>query len=104
MINASNATQYAVTTRRLIARIHDTHANAWGANKVLDSLKGKFYPPVKIKFVDDQPVVSQILHKEQALASNLKIGDIILSVNNKKFQISLLKCCQTFLLPTGLHS
>lgn len=84
MINASDATQYAVTTRRLIARIHDTHANAWGANKVLDSLKGKFYPPVKIKFIDEQPVVSQITHKEQAFASNLEVGDIILSVNNKK--------------------
>jgi C-terminal processing protease CtpA/Prc len=84
MIKASDATQYAVTTRRLIARIHDTHANVWGANKVLDSLKGKFYPPVKIKFVDDQPVVSMVTHKEQALASNLEVGDVILSVNNKK--------------------
>lgn len=84
MINANDPAQYAVTTRRLIARVHDTHANAWGANKILDSLKGKYYPPVKIKFVDEQPVVSQVTHKEQALASNLEVGDIILSVNNKK--------------------
>lgn len=84
MINASDATQYAVTTRRLIARVNDTHANVWGVNKVLDSLKGKFYPPVKIKFVGEQPVVSQVTHKQQAFASNLEIGDVILSVNNKK--------------------
>jgi C-terminal processing protease CtpA/Prc len=84
MIKAADATQYAVTTRQLIARIHDTHANTWGANKVLDSLKGKFYPPVKIKFLGEQPVISQVIFKEQALASNLEVGDIILTVGNKK--------------------
>lgn len=84
MTAANDATAYAVTTRRLIARIHDTHANVWGVNKSLDSLKGRFHSPVKIQFVNNQAVVSLIKDKELAAASNLERGDIIVAVNGKK--------------------
>lgn len=83
VIEANDVTSYTLTIRRLIARIHDTHANIWGYNKALDSTRGKFYAPVKIKFIGEEPVVSQITNKELANASNLEIGDVILSVNNK---------------------
>lgn len=84
MIKAEGSAGYMLTTRRLIACIHDTHANVWGVNKTLDSIKGKFYPPVKIKFVNEQPVVSLITNKELASASNLITGDILLEIGEKK--------------------
>ncbi|MEP6700065.1 MAG: S41 family peptidase [Bacteroidota bacterium] len=86
MIHAGNAAEYVLATQQLIGSIHDTHANIWGANKTLDSLKGKFYPPVKLTFVGEQAVVSQIIKPEIAAASNLQRGDIILSINSKKVE------------------
>lgn len=83
MIGARDAAAYTVTTRRLIARVHDTHANVWGGNKILDSLKGRFYPPVKIRFAGEQAVISQVIHDSLAAASGLQRGDVIETINGR---------------------
>ena len=83
MINAGNVTEYTITTQQLIGRIHDTHANIWSANLVLDSVKGKLYAPVKITFVAEQAVVSRIMNADLADGSNLQPGDIIEAINGK---------------------
>ena len=83
MAEATDATRYAVACRRMIARVHDTHANVWGVNKYLDSLKGNFFPPVKIIFIGERPVVSKFYQKELAEASGLQPGDVIVSIQGK---------------------
>lgn len=83
MLEADDKVKYFITTRRLIARIHDTHANTWGANSVRDSLQGRFYAPVKIHFVNDSAVVSKIIEPALAAASGLQTGDVILAINGK---------------------
>jgi C-terminal processing protease CtpA/Prc len=83
MVEAQNTAAYTLTTQQLIGRIHDTHANIWGSNKVLDSLKGKLYPPVKLSFVGNLAVVSKIINPTLAIQSNLQLGDVIHSINGK---------------------
>ena len=82
-VAAQNEKEYVWTAQQLIARVHDTHANVWGNNKVL-AQKGNYYPPVKITFVGNEAVVCRILNEERAQASNLQLGDVIQSINNKK--------------------
>lgn len=83
MLEADDKVKYFITTRRLIARIHDTHANTWGASSVRDSLQGKYFAPVKIQFVNDTAVVSVIMEPSLASASGLEKGDIILAIDGK---------------------
>ena len=84
-ISAKNETEYVLTAQQLIARVHDTHANIWGNNKVL-AQKGNYYPPVKITFVGNEAVVSRILNEELAQISNLQLGDVIHTIDNKKVE------------------
>jgi len=83
---AKNEEEYVLTVQQLIARIHDTHANIWGINKVLENQKGNYFPPVKITFVDNKAVVCRVINSKLAQASNLQTGDVILSINNKKVE------------------
>src|SRR5690606_17590215 len=40
-VNASDELTYKLTVLSLIARIHDTHANIWGVDPILNNYKGE---------------------------------------------------------------
>ena len=48
MIDSNSEEKYSLTTLELIARIHDTHANIWSQNKIMDSLDGKRYSNINL--------------------------------------------------------
>lgn len=83
MINAANSAEYIITTQQLIGRIHDTHANILGYNKTLDSLKGTLYPLLKVKFINEQAVVTRVIPVPYP-GQDIMAGDIILSIDGKK--------------------
>jgi C-terminal processing protease CtpA/Prc len=68
----------------LIARIHDTHANIWGDNKVLNAYWGKNYPAFETNFIEEQAVVTDFYDDELAKKSNIQIGDVIMKINDKE--------------------
>jgi len=82
-INASNQREYTLAALQLIARIHDTHANIWNNNEALNEFSGIYYPPVKITFVENKPVVTAYYNDAAGKASGLLVGDEIISVNKK---------------------
>ncbi|MEO8855039.1 MAG: S41 family peptidase [Ginsengibacter sp.] len=82
-INASSETEYTLAALELIASIHDTHANIWNTNESLNKFIGINYPPVKITFVENKPVVTGYYNDAAAKASGLVVGDEITSINNK---------------------
>jgi C-terminal processing protease CtpA/Prc len=83
MISAGNYSEYLVTTRRLIGRIKDTHANILGYNRTLDTLTGTLYSAIKLKFIEEQAVVTQTPGTPPP-GGDIRVGDIILSVDGKK--------------------
>lgn len=76
--------QYRLAALALIARIHDTHANIYGSDKILAAYKGTFNVPVQVRFVEGQAVVTDFFHEILGPATGLQKGDIILAVDGVK--------------------
>jgi len=82
-LNAEDALEYRLVSLHLIGRIHDTHANIWGVDSILENYKGRYYAPVQLRFIEGQPVVSGYYNEGLGRWSGLKSGDIIISVDGK---------------------
>ena len=85
-INAKDETEYTLATLELIERIHDTHANVWGGNQVLNNHFGLHYAPVKLTFIENKPVVTGFYDEKLGKETGLEIGDIISVINNRPFE------------------
>lgn len=73
---ARTRTSYERQLMALIAKIHDTHANLWSSIEVRPPV-GKCHIPVRLHFIQDQPVVTRYMEGQQASTSPLQIGDVI---------------------------
>lgn len=83
IINVNNETEYTLTLLALIARVHDTHANIWGGNTILEKYKGLNYAGAKLTFVENKPVVTGFYDEKSRDESGLQVGDLITEVNNR---------------------
>jgi C-terminal processing protease CtpA/Prc len=73
---AENSGSYQLGLMALIAKVHDGHANLWSSLEVRPPF-GKCRVPVKVRFVENNPVVAGFAATEGASTSGLKIGDVI---------------------------
>ncbi|QEC80270.1 S41 family peptidase [Mucilaginibacter ginsenosidivorax] len=80
---AANASDYALNTLALIARIHDTHANIWSYNKAITAFKGKYRVPFDAKFIEDKLVVTGYLNDTLNVKQLVKVGDVIETINGQ---------------------
>ncbi|MFY7742245.1 MAG: S41 family peptidase [Flavobacterium sp.] len=85
-LQAKDEIEYTLTTLEIIARIHDTHANIWGGNAVLNKFYGSKFGVAEIKFIEDKAVVTRFYDDKLGEESGLKVGDIIASVNQKPIE------------------
>ena len=76
--------QYRLAALAIIARIHDTHANVYGSDKILAAYKGTRYAPVQVRFVEGQAVVTDYFHETLGPATGLQKGDVVLAVDGAK--------------------
>lgn len=73
--NVSNVKDYQNTIRELIVKLDDGHA--W----VNFSDKWPLYLPVKVTSINNRIVISEYFNDSLANQNNLKIGDVVLKVN-----------------------
>ena len=83
IISSKNETEYTLTILELIGRINDTHANIWGGNQVLNNYFGLNYAPINVTFAEGKAVVTYYNDTISDKKTGLKIGDVILKINNK---------------------
>ncbi|GAA4051065.1 hypothetical protein GCM10022409_42280 [Hymenobacter glaciei] len=76
--------QYRLAALAIIARIHDTHANIYGSDKILVAYKGTLHAPVQVRFVEGQAVVTDYFHATLGPATGLQKGDVVLQVDGVK--------------------
>jgi C-terminal processing protease CtpA/Prc len=76
IVLAGNSESYQRELMALIAKVHDGHANLWSSLEVRPPV-GKCQVPVKVRFVENSPVVAGFAATEAATTSGLKIGDVI---------------------------
>lgn len=79
MMRPMNGDAYRLALIRLIARIHDTHANIWSDLRVQPPL-GTSQAPLNLRFVENKLVVTGYTHATLGPATGLKIGDEIQSI------------------------
>jgi C-terminal processing protease CtpA/Prc len=82
-LNVKNELDYRLVSLELIARVHDTHANIWGKDEILEKYKGDYYAPLEVTFIEDKAVVTDYFNKELGEKSGVKKGDIIVRINNR---------------------
>jgi len=82
-LNASNELEYELAALQMIGDIKDTHANLWGGKDKIEEQRGEYYPPVHVKFVEDQLIVDALFKGEKSQNSGLKVGDIITHINGQ---------------------
>ncbi|MBK9737841.1 MAG: hypothetical protein IPO92_24055 [Saprospiraceae bacterium] len=82
-IEAKDDTEYMLTVLELIGRVHDTHANIWGGNPVLNNHFGFRYTTIELSFIESKPVVTGFYNEKLGKETELEIGDIISVVNNR---------------------
>lgn len=80
---SENRLDYEQATVRLIGEVHDTHANLWGGKEAFEEWKGKYYPPVFTRFIEDKLVVTDFFNAEHRDSVKLEVGDIITSIEGR---------------------
>ncbi|MBS1566418.1 MAG: peptidase S41, partial [Bacteroidetes bacterium] len=82
-VQAGDSTAYHLACLKLIARIHDTHANIYGSYPALTKYFGSLLPPMETKFIEGKLVVSGFYTDIDSIQNKLKKGDIITKVDNE---------------------
>jgi C-terminal processing protease CtpA/Prc len=85
---------YRLTMIRLIAHVHDTHANIWRDLR-LQPPTGTSEAPVILRFVEGRPVVARYSHDSYGPATGLNVGDEIHSIGGVTVE-SLLDSLRAF--------
>lgn len=79
---ASNAHAYVNTMVKMISSINDSHA--FIRSTIYEQSLGKYRLPVKGQFIHGKLVISSNVVDSLNRSRNLKIGDVIISINGKK--------------------
>lgn len=80
-INAKNKYEYIKACLELIAVVHDTHANIWGYNPTLDTLKGVMIAPFTARFVDGKLVVDGYYQSTPEIKDEIRVGNVVEKIN-----------------------
>ncbi|MBO3271213.1 S41 family peptidase [Hymenobacter defluvii] len=79
LTSSSTAEQYRLSLQALIARIHDSHAGIY-EDEVLNEYKGNLYAPVRLRFVENQAVVTDYYNAVLGKESGLQPGDVVVQI------------------------
>lgn len=82
MINADDNKSYKLTLLELIGKVQDTHANIWQNDEAINTFWGNNIAPIEVKMIEDKVVITRLMGYVN-LMPNVKVGDIITSVNGQ---------------------
>jgi C-terminal processing protease CtpA/Prc len=78
---AKDKDAYKLELIQLIGRIHDTHANLWSGLDVRPPV-GECRIPVRVRFIENQAVITGYVNSGSAETTGLRLGDVILSLDD----------------------
>ena len=82
-LGAKDELAYELAALQIIADIKDTHANLWGGGNALQATRGDKYPPVKVRFIENQLVVTDFFNAEHESSLGLALGDVITHIGGQ---------------------
>lgn len=83
-VTAKDELEYELVTLRIIGEISDTHANLWGGGDKIEELRGKFFAPFRVQFIENKLVITDHYNPELITEGEFSIGDIITHINGEK--------------------
>lgn len=83
-VETKNELEYEKVFLKLIAEVKDTHANLAGETNEISKELGTYFPPVHLRFINDQLVIDDIYESEKIDQLPVKVGDVITKINGKK--------------------
>lgn len=83
---SKNELEYEIVTLKLIGEIGDSHANIWSGADKIEQLKGNFFSPSKVEFIEDKLVVTDHFGVAPKIYTPFKLGDIITHINDKTIE------------------
>ncbi|RYE14591.1 MAG: peptidase S41, partial [Sphingobacteriales bacterium] len=90
-VNAANEQDYVIAAMKIIARVKDTHANIYGANKVLNAYRGNYLAPFEAKFIEEKLVVTDFYTDTLGIKDKIKPGDVIAAINGSPVEALMKK-------------
>ncbi len=80
-IHAKNELEYELAAVQIIGDIQDTHANLWVGNDKIQEMRGGFYAPFRVEFIEDKLTVTDYYNPELKTVTELELGDVITHIN-----------------------
>lgn len=80
-IHAKDELEYELAAVQIIGDIQDSHANLWGGADKIEQWKGINYPPIHVRFIENQLVVTDYYKEALKDDVGLNIGDVITTIN-----------------------
>jgi C-terminal processing protease CtpA/Prc len=84
---AADSLAYALTVAEMVTHIQDSHG--FLSSFVLMQYFGTGYPPVRVRFIEDVPVVTGYTVDSVARASGLAIGDEIVTLDGEPIDVRI---------------
>jgi C-terminal processing protease CtpA/Prc len=81
MESAKNALEYHLAVAEMVTHIHDTHGAV--VSPVLVKHFGEASAPIRVRMIEDVPVVTGFTNADVATAAGFEIGDVILKVDGQ---------------------
>jgi C-terminal processing protease CtpA/Prc len=75
---AKDEREYHLAVTEMLTHVHDTHSGA--RSKILDQFFGEASPWFRLRWIENAPVVSQILNKEASEKAGVAIGDTVVQL------------------------
>ncbi|EAR02335.1 S41 family peptidase [Maribacter sp. HTCC2170] len=82
-IDSKNELEYELTTLKLIGEISDSHARIGLGGQKINDLRGNYYPPFEVRFIQGKLVVTNYHNPELIKESGLEIGDVITHIQER---------------------
>lgn len=79
--STKNEVEYQIAILELITKIDDSHAKYYSSE--FETFFGKNFLPTKVKFAEDQLVITEVFKNKINLNYDLQVGDVISKINNK---------------------
>jgi C-terminal processing protease CtpA/Prc len=77
---ATDAVSYTLTVAEMVTQIHDTHG--FMGSPVFTQYLGTHRPPVAVKYIEGQTVVTHILD-DSARTAGVNIGDVVVAIDSE---------------------
>ncbi len=85
-LNAENELEYEMAVLKALSFLQDSHAKIGiGANKI-KAKKGRFYVPIKVQFIQEKLLVTDVLETRDQYLSVFEVGDVISHIDKQSIK------------------